>query len=53
MLTYRQVSKPRKAFLNNFSVKLSKIVQSGEFFGRHLGPLMKFELLLIENVLNH
>ena len=53
MLTYRQVSKPRKAFSNNLSVKLSKIVQSGEYVGRHLGPLMKVELLLIKNVLNH
>ena len=56
-----QVSKLRKAFTNGSSanIKLSnciktqlhKIGQSGGFLGRLLGPLLKTELSLIENVL--
>ena len=48
LLTNTQVSKLRKAFVNNSSanIKLSKtqlhkIWQSGEFLGRLLGPLLK------------
>ena len=58
LLTNTKVSKLRKAFANNFSVniklsktKLHKIVQSGGFLGRILGPLLKARLPLIENVL--
>ena len=58
LLTNTQVLKLRKAFANNSSanIKLSKtqllkIVQSGRFLGGLLGPLLKTELLLIENVL--
>ena len=58
LLTNTQVSKLRKAFANNFSAntKLSKtewhkIGQSGGFLGRLLGPLLKTELPLMENVL--
>ena len=58
LLTNRQVSKLGKAFANNFSanIKLSKtewhkIGQSGGFLGRLLGPLLKTELPLMENVL--
>ena len=58
LLTNTQVSKLRKAFANTFSAntKLSKtewhkIGQSGGFLGRILGPLLKTELPLMENVL--
>ena len=58
LLTNTEVSKLRKAFANNFSVniklsktKLHKIVQSGGFLGRLLGPLLKAGVLLMENVL--
>ena len=58
LLTNTKVSKLRKAFTKNFSVniklsktKLHKIVQSGGFLGRLLGPLLKARLPLIENVL--
>ena len=58
LLTNRQVSKLGKAFANKFSanIKLSKtewhkIGQSGGFLGRLLGPLLKTELPLMENVL--
>ena len=51
LLTDRQVSKLRKAFMNNSLAKiklqktqLSKIVQSGGFLGRRLGPLLKIGL---------
>ena len=53
-----QVSKLRKAFANNSSanIKLSKtewhkIGQSGGSLGRLLGPLLKIELPLMENLL--
>ena len=49
LLTDRQVSKPRKAFLNNSSVniKLSKthlfkMVQSGGFLTRFIGLLLDY-----------
>ena len=59
LLTNRQVSSIRKAFSNNSSVdikfsktQLSKIIQSGEFLGRLLGPLLKTGLPLIKSVIN-
>ena len=58
LLTNTHNSKLGKAFANNFSanIKLSKtewhkIGQSGGFLGRLLGPLLKTELPLMENVL--
>ena len=57
-LTGRQVSSIRKAFSNNSSVEikfsitqLSKMIQSGGFLGRLLGPLLKAGLPLIKNVI--
>ena len=48
LLTNRQVSNIRKAFANNPSIdiklsetQLSKMIQSGGFYGRLLGPLLK------------
>ena len=59
LLTDRQVSSIRKAFSNNSSVdfkfsktQLSKIIQSGGFLGRLLGPLLKTGLPLIKSVIN-
>ena len=53
LLTNRQVSNLRKAFVNNSSagIKLSKMVQSGGFLGRLLDPLLKTGLPLIKNVI--
>ena len=58
LLTDRQVSSIRKAFSNNSSVdikfsktQLSKMIQSGGFLGKLLGPLLKTELPLIKNVI--
>ena len=58
LLTTRQKTKIRKAFNNNTStnIKLSeaqinKIIQSGGFLGRLLGPLLKTGLPLIKNVI--
>ena len=53
LLTNRQVSNLRKAFSNNLStdIKLSKMLQSGGFLGRPLGPLLKTGLPLIKNVI--
>ena len=57
LLNDRQVSKLCKAFANNSStniklskIQLSKIVQSGGFIGKLLGPLLKTGLPLIKNV---
>ena len=57
-LTNRQVANLRKAFENYLSadIKLSKthwskMIQSGEFLGRLLGPLLKTELPLIKDVI--
>ena len=57
-LTDRQVYSIRKAFANNSSVdikfsktQLSKMIQSGEFLGKLLGPLLKTGLPLIKNVI--
>ena len=58
LLTNRQVSNLRKAFASNSSTdikfsktQLSKMIQSGGFFGRLLGPLLKTGLPLIKNVI--
>ena len=58
LLTNRQVSNLRKAFANNSSAdiklsktQLSKMIQSGGFLGRLLGPLLKTGLPLISNVI--
>ena len=58
LLTNRQVSNLRKAFANHLStdIKLSKtqfskMMQSGGFLGRLLGPLLKTGLPLIKNVI--
>ena len=58
LLTGRQVSSTHKAFSNNSSVdikfsktQLSKIIQSGGFLHKLLGPLLKTGLLLIKNVI--
>ena len=58
LLTTRQKTKLRNAFNNNMSTDLklskaqiSKIIQSGGFLGRLLGPLLKIGLPLIKNVI--
>ena len=58
LLTSRQVSNLRKAFSNHLSAhiklsktQLSKMIQSGGFLGRLLGPLLKIGLTLIKNVI--
>ena len=58
LLINRQVSNLRKAFTNYLSAniklsktQLSKMIQSGGFLGRLLGPLLKTGLLLIKNVI--
>ena len=58
LLTNRQVSSIRKAFANNSSVgikfskaQLSKMIQSGGFLGKLLGPLLKTGLQLIKSVI--
>ena len=58
LLTDRQVSSIRKSFSNNSSVdikfsktQLSKMIQSGGFLGKLLGPLLKIGLTLIKNVI--
>ena len=57
-LTNRRIANICKAFANNSSIdiklsktQLSKMIQSGGFFGRLLGPLLKSGLLLISNVI--
>ena len=56
LLTNKQVANLRKAFANHSSTdiklsktQLSKMIQSGGFFGRLLGPLIKTGLPLISN----
>ena len=56
--TNKQVSNLRKAFANNLSAdikfsktQLSKMIQSGGFLGKLLGPLLKTGLPLIKNVI--
>ena len=58
LLTSRQVSSIRKAFANSSSVdikfskaQLSKIIQSGGFLGKLLGPLLKTGLPLTKSVI--
>ena len=58
LLTNRQVSSIRKAFANNSSVNIkfskaqvSKLIQSGGFFGKLLGPLLKTRLPLMKSVI--
>ena len=58
LLTNRQVSNLLKAFANHLSAdiklaktQLSKMIQSGRFLGRLLGPLLKIGLPLIKNVI--
>ena len=58
LLTNRQVTNLRKAFANYLSTdiklsktQLSKMIQSGGFLGRLLGPLLKTGLPLIKNVI--
>ena len=58
LLTSRQVSSIRKAFANNSSVdikfskaQLSKIIQSGGFLGKLLGPLLKTGLPFMKSVI--
>ena len=58
LLTDRQVSSICKAFSNNSSAnikfsktQLSKMIQSGGFLGKLLGPLLKTGLPLMKNVI--
>ena len=58
LLTTRQKTKLRNAFNNNMSTdiklskaQISKIIQSGGFLGRLLGPLLKTGLPLIKYVI--
>ena len=58
-LTNRHVANLRKAFANYLStdIKLSKtqtskMIQSGRFLGRLLGPLLKTGLPVMKNVIN-
>ena len=58
LLTDRQVTNLRKSFASHSSTdiklsktQLSKMIQSGGFLGRLLGPLLKTGLPLIKNVI--
>ena len=58
LLTYRQVANLRQAFSNYLSTnitlsktQISRIIQSGGFLSRPLGPLLKAGLPLIKNVI--
>ena len=58
LLTNRQVANLRKTFANHLSTdiklsktQLTKMIQSGGFLGRLLGPLLKTGLPLILNVI--
>ena len=57
LLTTRQTTKLRNAIENNISTdiklskaQISKIIQSGGFLGKPLGPLLKTGLLLLKSV---
>ena len=57
LLTNRQVANLRKTFSNHLStdinlskIQLSKMIQSGGFLDRLLGPLLKTGLPLIKNI---
>ena len=59
LLTTRQTTKLRNTIENNMSTdiklskaQISKIIQSGGFLGRLLGPLLKTGSPLIKNVIN-
>ena len=58
LLTNRQVENIRKAFANHLSTdiklsktQLSKMIRSGGFLGRFLGPLLKTGLPLMKSVI--
>ena len=58
LLTNRQVANIRKAFANHSSIyiklsktQLSKMIQSGGFLGKLLGPLLKTGLSLMKSVI--
>ena len=58
LLTDKQVSSLRKSFVNHSSAdmklsktQLSKMIQSGGFLSRLLGPLLKTGLPFIKNVI--
>ena len=58
LLTNRQIANLGKAFASHLSTdmklsktQLSKMIQSGGFLGRLLGPLLKTGLPLIKNVI--
>ena len=58
LLTNAQIAQLRKAFAKNLTVnitlsktQLSKMIQSGGFLGRLLGPLLKKGLTLIKNAI--
>ena len=58
LLTNKQVANLRKSFANHSSTdiklsktQLSKMIQSGRFLGRLLGPLLKMGLPVIKNVI--
>ena len=58
LLTNRQVANIRKAFVNNLSTdikfskaQLSKMIQSGGFLGKLLGPLLRTGLPLMKSVI--
>ena len=58
LLTNKQVADLRKSFANHSSTdiklsktQLSKMIQSGRFLGRLLGPLLKMGLPVIKNVI--
>ena len=62
LLTNRvaKVSNLRKALANKSSTviklsktQISKMIQSGGFLGRMLGPLLKTGVPLVKNILNH
>ena len=57
-LTQRQITKSRNNIENNMSTdiklskaQISKIIQSGGFLGKHLGPLLKTGLPLLKSVI--
>ena len=58
LLTDRQISSLRRSFANNSSIDIklsktqwSKMIQSGGFLSRLLGPLLKTVLPLIKNII--
>ena len=58
LLTNRQVANLRRAFANHTSIdikfsktQLSKMIHSGSFLGRLLGPLLKTRLPLLKSVI--